>query len=74
MAAPLMTLQFTAPAAPVSAPSAPDEDAEVVAFDLRVPPPEPSAPPKPTQDTSDRLTAGGKSSVNAAPASIETGL
>ena len=76
LAAPLMTLQFTATALafPGPAPFASDDDAEVIVFDLRVPPREPNTLPKSTQETSDQATAGGESPGDAAPASIEKGL
>lgn len=52
LTAPLITLQFTdrALASSVSAPFASDDDAEAVVFDLRVPPREPNALPKSTQE------------------------
>ena len=76
LAAPLMTLQFTATAlaSPGPAPFASDDDAEVIVFDLRVPPREPNTLPKSAQETSDRATAGGESPGDAAPASIEKKL
>ena len=76
LTAPLMTLQLTdrALASSGSAPFASDDDAEVVVFDLRVPPSEPNALPKSTQETSNQATAGGESPGDAAPASIEKGL
>jgi beta-lactamase regulating signal transducer with metallopeptidase domain len=76
LAAPLMTLQFTAAAlaSPGPAPFVSDDDAEVIVFDLRVPPREPKTLPKSTQETSDQATARGESPGDAAPASIEKGL
>ena len=76
LAAPLMTLQFTATAlaSPGPAPFASDDDAEVIVFDLRVPPREPNTLPKSAQETSDQATAGRESPADAAPASIEKGL
>ena len=70
---PLMTLQLADPApAPSAAASfASDDDAEVIVFDLRVPPREPNALPKTKQRTSHRATAGGESPNDATPASIE---
>ncbi len=70
---PLMTLQLVDPALASSpaASFASDDDAEVIVFDLRVPPREPTALPKTTQRTSHRATAGGESPGAAAPASIE---
>ena len=76
LTAPLMTLQLsdTAPASAGPAPFATDDDAQVIVFDLRVPPGEPNTRPKSTQETSDQATAGGESPGDAAPASIEKGL
>ena len=70
---PLMTLQLADPApAPSAAASfASDDDAEVIVFDLRVPPREPNALPKTKQRASHRATAGGESPSDATPASIE---
>ncbi len=70
---PLMTLQLVDPALASSpaASFASDDDAEVIVFDLRVPPREPTALPKTTQRTSHRATAGGESPGHATPASIE---
>ena len=75
LTAPLMTLQFTdtAPASPGPAPFASDDDAQVIVFDLRVPPGEPNTRPKSTQEASDQATAGGESPGDAVPASIEKG-
>jgi bla regulator protein BlaR1 len=77
LTAPLMTLQFTgtASASPGPAPFASDDaahavGAEVIVFDLRVPPGEPDALPRSTQETSD-LPAGGGSRGDARPARIE---
>jgi beta-lactamase regulating signal transducer with metallopeptidase domain len=76
LAVPLMTLQLTAtaPASPGPVPFASSDDAEVIVFDLRVPPREPNTLPKSTQETSDQATAGGESPGEAAPASIEKEL
>ena len=74
LAAPLMTFQFTAPASPVSSPFASDDDAEVIVFDLRVPPREPDTMPGSTQEASDQAAADGESAGDAVPASIEKGL
>jgi beta-lactamase regulating signal transducer with metallopeptidase domain len=75
LTAPLMTLQFTDTALASSgpAPFAPDDDAQVIVFDLRVPPGEPNTRPKSTQEASDQATAGGESPGDAVPASIEKG-
>jgi beta-lactamase regulating signal transducer with metallopeptidase domain len=55
LTAPLMTLQFTdrGRASSISAPFASNDDAEVVVFDLRVPPGEPHTMAKATQVASD---------------------
>jgi beta-lactamase regulating signal transducer with metallopeptidase domain len=70
---PLMTLQLAdralASSAAASFPS--DDDAEVIVFDLRVPPPEPNALPKTKQRTSHGATFGGEIPRDATPASIE---
>jgi len=76
LTAPLITLQFTdaVRSSPVSAPLASDDAAELIVFDLRVPPREPNALPKSTQGTSDQAKAGDESPGDAAPASFENGL
>lgn len=73
---PLMTLEVTdtALASPGPAPFASSDDAELIVFDLRVPPREPSALPNSTQQTSNQATAGSEGPGDAAPASIENGL
>lgn len=59
---PLMTLQLTdaAPASPGPAPFASNDDAELIVFDLRVPPREPRVVPKSTQETSNQSGQGWK--------------
>ena len=76
LTAPLMTLQLadTALGSSVSAPFASNDDAEAMVFDLRVPPREPNALPKSTQEASDQAAAGGESLVDAVPAGSEKGL
>ncbi len=69
---PLMTLQLADPALASSAAAslASGDDAEVVVFNLRVPPREANAVPKAPQRSSHQATAGGASPGDATPARI----
>lgn len=61
LTAPLMTLEVTdtALASPGPAPFASNDDAELIVFDLRVPPREPSVLPKSTQETNNQALQRG---------------
>jgi bla regulator protein BlaR1 len=78
LTAPLMSLQLTgtAPASSGPAPFTSDDaakvvGADVIVFDLRVPPGEPDTLPTATQEPSDQVPAGGESRGDGGSARIE---